>query len=213
MTKPDQRKRYSREVRRSMFLDEAAKIIANRGVAGLTLEQVAVESSVSKSLIYNYFDSVTELLKELHVRELKALHSLKAAAVEKAETFEEMIRGVTHTYLSFIEKRGLIFDRLQSEVAVSGGKDPTYFQRRETVNYLATLTAEHFDIPVDLARKAIEVSYGMPAAAGEYLLRGEVEREELEDITVAMIIGSITYLRNDYLVRQRKLRKQSTKST
>ena len=57
-----QRKRFRPEVRRAMILDEAATLIVQEGIAGLTLERIAREAGVSKSLIYNYYEGVTELL-------------------------------------------------------------------------------------------------------------------------------------------------------
>ena len=204
-TKP--RKRYSPEVRRSMLLDEAANLIVNEGISGLSLERIAREAGVSKSLIYTYFDSLTELLKELYERELKGLRRLQVKATENAETFEDLVRGVTHEYLRYIERRGLIIERLQAEPSVSTGQDPTYYDRQSSVNYLAAMVSEHFDMPIELAKAATEVSFGLPASAGEYLLRGEIDRDELEDLTVSMIIGSVLNARNDYMARRRKLTK------
>ena len=60
-------------------------------------------------------------------------------------------------------------------------------------------------MPIELARAATDISYGIPASAGEYLLRREMDRDALEDLTVSMIIGSIVMARNDYLARHRKL--------
>ena len=36
-----------------------------------------------------------------------------------AETFEALVRGVTHVYLCYIEDRGLLIERLQAEPSVS----------------------------------------------------------------------------------------------
>ena len=66
-----QRRRYSPEVRRAMILDEAAEIISREGVANLSLEGIGQQAGVSKSLVYNYFGSLLELMKELLDRELK----------------------------------------------------------------------------------------------------------------------------------------------
>ena len=57
-----QRRRYSPEVRRAMILDEAAEIISREGVANLSLEGIGQQAGVSKSLVYNYFGSLLELM-------------------------------------------------------------------------------------------------------------------------------------------------------
>ena len=207
--KEKQRKRYSPEVRRSMLLDEASTIVVNEGISGLTLERIARQAGVSKSLLYNYFDGVTELLRELHQRELKHLRTAQIKAAEQATTLEEMVRGLTRAYLLFIEERGLIVERLQAEPSVSKGPDPTYYSREAAVEYFAELTAKFFSMPTDLARVITEVSFGLPASAGEYLLRSNMDRQQLEDITVSMILGSILGARNDYFSSVKKMDKSA----
>lgn len=75
-----QRKRLSPEVRQSSILDHAAEIVAADGVAAVTMERVAKTARVSKSLVYVYFKSTTELLQALLQRELKRLRRKQAEA-------------------------------------------------------------------------------------------------------------------------------------
>lgn len=198
-----QRKRFSPEIRRGMLLDHAAELVVSEGIAGLTLERIAREAGVSKSLIYNYFDGVTDLLKELYERELKGLRRQQYLAAQQAKSYEEMVRGITHEYLKYIERHGQVIERLQAEPSVSNGRDPTYYDRQSSVDYMAKLVMEHFDMPLDFAKAITEVSYGLPASAGEYLLRGDIDRDELEDLTVAMILGAVLNARNNYLARRK----------
>ncbi|MAT92053.1 MAG: TetR family transcriptional regulator [Halioglobus sp.] len=202
-----QRRRYSPDVRRSMLLDAAADIICREGVAGLSLERVGQAAGVSKSLVYKYFNSILDLMKELLARELKALRRRQMEAAEQANTLEELVRNITHVYLCYIEERGLIIERLQAEPRVSETQDPTDFGRSGAVDYLAAIIARHFDMPQGLARAATDVSFGLPSAAGHYLLSHDMPREELEDLTVSMILGSITMFHGDYLLRKQKLRR------
>ncbi len=188
-----------------MLLDSAAGIIAREGVAELSLEQVGQEAGVSKSLVYKHFNSTLDLMKELLDRELKNLRRRQIAAADRANTIEELVQNTTHVYLSYIEERGLIIERLQAEPRVSELHDPTDFGRGGAVDYLADILARHYGMPLDLARAATDVSFGLPSAAGHYLLTHNMPREELEDLTVSMILGSITKFHSDYLVRRQKL--------
>lgn len=201
------RQRYSPEIRRSMILDDAAKCIASGGISNLSMERIGRNAGISKSLMYKYFENLTDLLKELLKRELQELRRLQFAAAEKANTFEELVRGVTHEYLCYIEKRGLIIERLQSEPSVSNMHDPTDFGRGKAVDYLSSIVVKNFDLPEDLARAATDISFGLPASAGEYLLREKMDRKQLEDLTVSMIIGTLTNLRNDYTTRSQELKR------
>ena len=42
-----------------------------------------------------------------------------------------------------------------------------------------------------VAYPMVDISFGLPAAAGHYLTRHDISRETLEDITVTMILGSM----------------------
>ncbi len=190
-----------------MILDGAAEIIKREGVAQISLERIGQSAGVSKSLVYNYFDSLRELLKELLERELKILRRQQYEAAEQAATFEELIRNITHVYLTNIEERGLLIERLQAEPSISDMHDPTDYGRSTAVDYLGQIVARHFDMPLELARAATDISFGLPAAAGQYLLRGPLKREDVEELTVAMIMGSIAMARTDYLTRKQKLKR------
>ena len=60
-----QRKRLAPEERQSSILDHAAEIVAAEGLAAVTMDRVAKAAGVSKSLVYVYFPSTTELLQNL----------------------------------------------------------------------------------------------------------------------------------------------------
>ena len=160
---------------------------------------------MSKSLVYNYFPNLQMLLSELLERELKRLRRLQSEAVNGAETFEGMVRATTHVYLTYIEERGLIIERLQQEPSISDFHDPTEYGRDTAVEYLAAIIERHFDLPPDVARAATDISFGLPASAGAYLLRTGMDRQQLEDITVSMILGSVTSLKTDFAARRKPL--------
>ncbi len=190
-----------------MILDGAAEIIRREGVAQISLERIGQSAGVSKSLVYNYFDSLKDLLRELLDRELKALRRQQFEAAERAVTFEDLVRNITHVYLSNIEDRGLLIERLQAEPSLSDMHDPTDFSRSTAVDYLGQIVAEHFDMPLELALAATDISFGLPAAAGRYLMRGPLKREDVEELTVSMIMGSVTMARTDYLLRKQKIKR------
>lgn len=200
---PRERRRYSPEKRRELILDHTAEIIAREGLATLTMEQIGRTAGISKSLVYAYFPNLTELLRELFKREMKHLRRLQAEAAANADTFEQIVRSVTHVYLKYYHERGLIVERLQSEPSVSEIHDATEFSRDLAVDYMTDIVIAHFDLPRDIARAATDISFGLPASAGSYLLRHSVDLKTLEDITVTMILGSIQNLNTEYAAQKR----------
>jgi TetR/AcrR family transcriptional regulator, fatty acid biosynthesis regulator len=203
---PKERRRYSPEKRRELILDHTADIVAREGVATLSIEQIGREAGISKSLVYAYFPNLTELLRELFKREMKRLRKLQAAAAAKADTFEGLVRSVTHEYLKYFNERGLIIERLQAEPSVSEMHDPTEYGRDAAVEYLTDIVMAHFDLPRDIARAATDISFGLPASAGSYLHRHNLDLKTLEDLTVTMILGAVMNLKAEYMGKRQTLR-------
>jgi AcrR family transcriptional regulator len=206
---PRERRRLSPETRRALILDHTADIVAREGVAQLSVERIGKEAGISKSLVYAYFPNLTELLRELYQREMKQFRRLQAAAADKASTFEQLVRSITHVYLSYMHERGLLIERLQAEPSVSEAHDPTEYSRDRAVDYLTEIVIRHFDLPREIARAATDISFGLPASAGAYLHRNNIDLKTLEDLTVTMIIGSVVHLKDEYSVRRQPLRPES----
>ena len=205
------RTRLSPDVRKDLILDHVAEIIANEGVSALSMERIGKEAGISKSLVYAYYPTMNELLKTLLKREYERLRDLQDEAALKAETFEQLVRGSTRTYLNYMEERGLILERLAAEPSVSEYNDPTDFSRDRAVQYLAKVVYDNFGIDMEVALPAVDISFGMPAAAGHYLIKNDVSRQMIEDITVTMIIGSIEALRKNYQTSFKPLKRRSAR--
>lgn len=195
------RTRRSPEARASEILDHAARIVSTEGVAGVSMEKIGKAAEISKSLVYSYFPSTTELLKELYAREMKSLRSLQAEAAKNANSLEQLVRQVTHVYLNYIEENGLLIYRLQSEPSLANVDGPSYYDKDGAVRYLAEILCKLFDIPMSLALPTIDISFGLPDAAGRYLDENHADRQTVEDITVAMILGSIMAVKDSYDVK------------
>ena len=181
-----------------MILDCAAKLVAGEGVSAVTMERLGSEAEISKALVYNYFPSVTLLLQTLLTREYRHLRRLQLEAAESSETLEQMVRRVTKVYLSYISDRGLIIERLSMEPSVANSGDPNKYGRDPAVNYLAEILCDNFNIDIEVARATVDISYGMPTAAGQYLIHNDINLQTIEDITVAMFLGSYQAIQKRY---------------
>lgn len=203
MTTEKRRQRLSPEKRRALILDFTAEIVAREGIANLSMERIGKEAGVSKSLVYNYFENLTELLRELLERELRGLRRLQFLAAEKASSLEEVVQNITHVYLKYISERGLIIERLQSEPSISNLHNPTEYSRETAVNYLAKSISEQLGVPHDVAISITDISFGIPASAGEHLLRTGADLEKIEKLTVSMILGSLLMVRDDHYAQSK----------
>jgi TetR/AcrR family transcriptional regulator, fatty acid biosynthesis regulator len=192
------RQRMSPEKRRGSILDFTAVMIARDGIAQLSIESIGKEAGISKSLVYAYFPNLTELLRALYLREMRRLRRRQAEVAKDAASFEELVRSITHVYLYYIHERGPIVQRLQAEPSVSDLHDPTDFSRDVAVDYLTQIVVENFNLPHDIARAATDISFGLSAAAGVYLHRQDIDVQRLEDLTVAMVMGSFDAIKGNY---------------
>ncbi|MEH6710380.1 MAG: helix-turn-helix domain-containing protein [Paraglaciecola polaris] len=130
------RTRLSPEVRKHLLLDRAADLVAAEGVSAFNMERLGKEAGVSKSFVYAYYPSMKELLQTLLKREYKRLRTLQNSATESAETFEQLVRRVTTIYLTYMEQRGLMLERLAAEPSLEDHVDPTEYSRATAGHYL-----------------------------------------------------------------------------
>lgn len=140
------RTRLSPDVRKNLILDHAADVIAAEGVSALSMDRLGKEAGVSKSLVYAYYPSMKDLLKTLLRREYRRLRDIQNEEGAKAETFEQLVRRVTRAYLTYMDERGLILDRLAAEPSLEEKGDPTEYSRETAVYGLAKIVSENFGI-------------------------------------------------------------------
>ena len=175
------RTRLSPKARKNMILDCAAKLVGEEGVSAVTMERLGTEAAISKALVYNYFPSVKLLLQTLLTREYRHLRRVQLEVAESAETLEQMVRRVTKVYLSYISDRGLIIERLSLEPSVANSGDPNKYGRDPAVNYFAEILCDNFNLDIEVARATTDISYGMPTAAGQYLIHNDINLQTIDD--------------------------------
>jgi hypothetical protein len=99
-------------------------------------------------------------------------------------------------------------ERLSAEPSVADHGDPTEYNRSSAVNNLADILHNNYDLELDLAKAVLDISFGLPAAGGHYLIREGTDRELVEDTTVTMIMGSIQAVLDKYGTSRKKLNRK-----
>lgn len=186
------RTRLEPEARQAQILDHAARLVAEDGLSGFSMERVAREAGVSKALVYTYFASQTNLLRALLKRDLERIQREQMHAAMSAHTFPELVRNTTHIALVEVEKRGAFVRRLLSEPSLVDAVDTVRTPEHDTnVRYLGKRLAKEFDVSLADACRLTEIGLGLTIAAGDYLQKSGASRAEVEDMTVAMIISAV----------------------
>lgn len=96
-------KRLPREVRREQILDATLRLIAEQGFAGVTMEAVAAEAEIAKSVVYAVFGSQEGLQHELMVREQERAFRLAEAAVAAGAASADPLIGLRDGLLTFLD--------------------------------------------------------------------------------------------------------------
>jgi len=189
---PKIRTRLAPEARQAHILDHAARLIAAEGLSALSMERIAREAGVSKALVYNYFSNQRTLLQSLLRRDLERIQAEQMHAATSARTFPELVRNTTHVALVEVERRGAFLRRLLDEPSLTNAVETVRTHEHDgNARYLAKRVAKEFDISLADALRLTEIGLGLTIAAGDYLQKTGAPLAEVEDVTVAMIIGAV----------------------
>ena len=205
MTAPPKNRRLDPDVRKTLILDQTAKLISEEGVYAVKMDRVAREANISKPLIYAYFKNKTTLLQELLVREQKVLADMQAISIGLAADFEDLIRRTTATYLEFAESHGATVQRLLNEPAIAealGELDRK--ERQRGLDFMAKEIRANYNIPKKIAQQAADISMSMTGAAGDMIARGEADRQSIEHITITLALGGLHALTAEFGKKPKK---------
>lgn len=88
--------------RRVLLLQVAKKIFAERGFQATTMDDIAKEAGFTKPILYQYFDSKTDLYKEIVAQIAQDLIGNLGDAVSKAETPRAKIEVAFEVYFEMV---------------------------------------------------------------------------------------------------------------
>ncbi len=173
--------------RRAQLLDAAADLLAERGVAGLTMEALAARAGVSKALPYRHFDNADDALVALYHRELDDLAQRIASAVRSVEPGDATIRAAVHAYFDAVAARGAVLARL----AGAGSPVPDLAGGREAPQGVAQLLTAAYGIRGRRVVVLASVVTAAVTAASDAWGRGDAGRSVCEQIATHAVLGAI----------------------
>ena len=90
------------DTHRAQILEAAARVFAERGYTGATMNEVAAAAGVSKATLYHYYGDKRDLLEQVassHVARLEALVlEVGARSLAPPEHLRELVRRFLHAY-------------------------------------------------------------------------------------------------------------------
>lgn len=187
------------EVRESAILDCAAAIVAHEGVSAVTMDRIAQDSNVSRSLIYVYFKNVTELLRALYLRETLALRERQREESAKLDDFEEYVHCLTRLFLEHVHEKGDFMSKLMHEPSITTVLQSNFSDARRNASLaIAKRIAKEHAIPVSLAARLADMLMGLTARAGDQVQQFGLPFEQATDLVVAMLLGAVEATANKF---------------
>lgn len=92
--------------RREQVLAVAERLVLARGSLSISLNAIAEELGVSRSLLYVYFDSVPQIIDALFVQQARQIDRLVIEMRERHRVFRPRMLGLFREYLLHLAARG-----------------------------------------------------------------------------------------------------------
>jgi AcrR family transcriptional regulator len=185
------RTRLAPEVRRNQLLDSARELIVDVGTQAFTMEALARSAGVSNPLVYKYFASRTELLRELVDREYRSFREQMRSDLERADDFEDIVRVFVAANFDH-HARGNILPVLLSQpelAATIRGREKR--GNRQVAKFLVESMAESYRLKRPEAEYLVSVASGASIGAANYGQGKEKRRAEIIDSTLRFIFAGI----------------------
>ncbi|HYO78290.1 MAG TPA: TetR/AcrR family transcriptional regulator [Thermoanaerobaculia bacterium] len=125
---PRSKEEVVQEYRIASIQEATMRVIARKGMAAATMQEIAEEAGVAKGTIYLYFRDRDELVEKTFETAIKQLMREIDAAIEQDLPLESKIRAIMQAHLAFFGKNREFF-RLYLSMRMPEG--PVARQRRQ----------------------------------------------------------------------------------
>ena len=160
------------EFRIQSIQEATMRVIARRGMAAATMQEIADEAGVAKGTIYLYFRDRDELVEKTFETAMETLTARIDASLDTDDPFEEKIRAVMAAHFGFFNENREFF-RLFLSLRMPEG--PAARQRRQK-QHCKPRYRDRVQKLANVIAKAIE--------------RGEVRRADPYKLALFIIEGS-----------------------
>src|SRR6267378_5831885 len=97
------------EFRLHSIQEATMRVIARKGMAAATMQEIADEAGVAKGTIYLYFRDRDELVEKAFEFAMNELHRRVDEALEKKASFEDKLRSVLAAQIGFFQQNREFF--------------------------------------------------------------------------------------------------------
>jgi TetR/AcrR family fatty acid metabolism transcriptional regulator len=189
------------EYRIQSIQDAAMRVIARKGMAAATMQEIAEEAGVAKGTIYLYFRDRDELVEKTFDNAITHLHAKTDEAMDGAGSFEEKLRKLFAAKFQFFEENREFF-RLYLSLRYPEGTpqqqrrqkrtcQPQYQSRIDKLAGICQSAMDDGEIrPMNARRLAVFLVEGSNALTIERVME---ETPPPQEDDVELIVGSVLH--------------------
>lgn len=176
--------------RREQILDTAVELIVARGLSHCTLEEVAAQASISKPLIYKYFQRRDELLTALLEREYRFLRGRGLDVLPRDLPFDVLIQRSILRSLEYLYERGPIMrllasDRSVAELARHQDRD----ERGGITDYFVKRLMRVYGLPKEVATVCAVMAVNAPILSARALKSAGISASRAAEVWSVFMLG------------------------
>lgn len=188
MTEPSYR-RMDVDERRKQLLERGAELFTSRPYDELSMNKIAAEVGISKALLYHYFPSKQAFFEETLSVWAEELRQRTAPDPDLPPI--EQLQASLGAFLAMVEENAVAYRNLMdSATGVTEIRDLVDQVRRQTAERI--LQGLYPDSPPPKARIAVSGwLWFMDGACLNWIEHRDVEREELRDLLLGVLMGSL----------------------
>jgi AcrR family transcriptional regulator len=183
--------------RRMQLLEAARRVIAQGGLAALTMDSLAIAAGVSRALVYQHFPDRESLLLALLEAEWDWLDERIVPALARTEGLVEQAAAVIRPYFDAKSERGPVFAALLlwPRVDTPAVSEAMHEYLKRTTRYWTRKVRESFDLDEQTARAFIAVITGaFEGAARQWWFSDRPGRAALEGAYLDVVRATVTHV-------------------
>ncbi|HET7417444.1 MAG TPA: TetR/AcrR family transcriptional regulator [Solirubrobacterales bacterium] len=182
-------RRLNVDERRAQLLERGAELFTSHPYEELSMSKIAAEVGISKSLLYHYFPSKQAFFEATLGAWAQELQERTAPDPELPPL--EQLRGSLDGFLEMVEENAVAYRNLmESATGVPEIRDLIAEVRRVTAERI--LAGLYADGPPAKARIAVSGwLWFMDGACLDWTRHRDVEREELRDLLLGVLMGAL----------------------
>jgi len=196
MTATPPARRHRSSARREQILSDTAKAITENGLVSLSMDMLAKQAGVSKSLIYYYFNSLPDLLSQIVAHEFEAIG---AGHIIAEHPPEEALVGVSLSYLDRIIAHGPILQTLLADPSIESMLAP---EIGEKINATWRMLAKQLRAETGLSNREAIIGVSMlmsvPEQAGRLVREGRVGPQMGRELCRLHVSHAVMALRDHF---------------